>query len=54
MTKTTEHTTQTTEALNELLEQVAQGTELHFESGLCGDWTLMVKRPEKVAFHVVT
>ena len=54
MTKTTEHTTQTTEALNELLEQAAQGTELHFESGLCGDWTLMVKWPEKVAFHVVT
>lgn len=54
MTKTTEHTTQTTEALNELLEQVAQGTELHFESGLCGDWTLMVRQPQKVAFHVVT
>ncbi|RUO67133.1 AraC family transcriptional regulator [Idiomarina ramblicola] len=54
MTKTTEHTTQTTKALNELLEQVAQGTELHFESGLCGDWTLMAKSPEKVAFHIVT
>ncbi|MCA1767145.1 MAG: AraC family transcriptional regulator [Idiomarina sp.] len=54
MTKTTEHTTQTTETLNQLLEQVAQGTELHFESGLCGDWTLMAKQPEKVAFHIVT
>jgi AraC-like DNA-binding protein len=54
MTKTTNHTTQTTEALNELLEHVAQGTELHFESGLCGDWTLMARKPEKAAFHIVT
>lgn len=54
MTKTTGNPTQTTEALNELLEQVARGTELHFESGLCGHWTLIANEPGKVAFHVVT
>ncbi len=37
-----------------LLNQVAQGTEFHFQSGLCGDWTLMANKPTKAALHLVT
>tara|TARA_B100000700_G_scaffold47174_1_gene49677 strand:+ start:3299 stop:3649 length:351 start_codon:yes stop_codon:yes gene_type:complete len=37
-----------------LLNQVAQGTEFHFQSGLCGDWTLLANKPTKAALHLVT
>ncbi len=45
MTETTEQPTKTTGTVDALLNQVAQGTEFHFQSGLCGDWTLMAEEP---------
>lgn len=40
--------------MNELIAQIADGTELHFESGLCGDWALNARNPAKVGLHLVT
>ncbi|MGQ4277400.1 AraC family transcriptional regulator [Pseudidiomarina sp. E22-M8] len=54
MTKTPKQATKTTDSLETLITSVAQGTELHFESGLCGDWSLLADEPEKVGFHIVT
>ncbi|MTJ00988.1 AraC family transcriptional regulator [Idiomarina piscisalsi] len=54
MTETTEQPTKTTGTVDALLNQVAQGTEFHFQSGLCGDWTLMAEEPEKAALHLIT
>lgn len=54
MTKTPEQTTKTTDSIESLITSVAQGTELHFESGLCGDWSLLADTPEQVGFHVIT
>lgn len=54
MTKTLDQTTKTTNSLNELLSHIARDTELHFESGLCGDWTLAMSTPKHVGFHIVT
>lgn len=42
------------DSLDALLDHVAQGTEFHFESGLCGDWALTMPSPEKVGLHLVT
>lgn len=47
MTETTEELTKTTGTVDALLNQVAQGTEFHFQSGLCGDWTLMAEEPRR-------
>lgn len=54
MTETTEQPTKTTTTIDALLNQVAQGTEFHFQSGLCGNWTLMAKEPGKAAIHLIT
>lgn len=54
MTEIPEQVTKTTDTVDALLNQVAQGTEFHFQSGLCGDWTLMAKKPQKAALHLVT
>ena len=54
MTETPEQITKTTDAVDALLNQVAQGTEFHFQSGLCGDWTLMAEMPQKSALHLIT
>lgn len=54
MTETPKSTTKTSDSVNALLNQVAQGTEFHFQSGLCGDWTIMSEEPEKAALHLVT
>ncbi|MCK7458022.1 AraC family transcriptional regulator [Idiomarina aminovorans] len=54
MTETPKNTTKITDSVDALLNQVAQGTEFHFQSGLCGDWTLMADEPEKAALHLVT
>ena len=40
--------------MDELIAQIAQGTELHFESGLCGDWAINARNPAKVGLHIVT
>ncbi|PHR95090.1 MAG: hypothetical protein COA80_11410 [Leeuwenhoekiella sp.] len=54
MTETPESTTKLSDSVDALLNQVAQGTEFHFQSGLCGDWTLIAEEPEKAALHLVT
>ncbi|RUO56835.1 AraC family transcriptional regulator [Pseudidiomarina homiensis] len=54
MTETPEQPTKTTESIELLLSSVALGTELHFESGLCGAWSIQAKQPEKVGFHVLS
>ncbi len=54
MTKAPEDTTKTPDGLDDLLNQVAQGTEFHFQSGLCGDWTLLAQHQEHAAIHLVT
>ncbi|WP_241970308.1 AraC family transcriptional regulator [Idiomarina seosinensis] len=54
MSEKPEYTTKTTESVDELLNQVAQGTEFHFQSGLCGDWTLLAMEPDKAALHLIT
>ncbi|NQZ17417.1 MAG: AraC family transcriptional regulator [Idiomarina sp.] len=54
MTETPEQPTKTSDTVEALLNQVAQGTEFHFQSGLCGDWTLMANEPQKAALHLVT
>lgn len=54
MTETPEGTTKITASVEALLNQVAQGTQFHFQTGLCGDWTLMAEQPEKAAIHLIT
>ena len=54
MTETPERPTKSTESMDLLLNSVAMGAELHFESGLCGAWSIHAKHPEKVGFHVVS
>lgn len=54
MTETPEQPTKTMNSVDALLNQVAQGTEFHFQSGLCGDWTLMADNPKKAALHLIT
>lgn len=54
MTETPKQSTKSTESMDLLLSSVALGTELHFESGLCGTWSIQAKNPEKVGFHVLS
>ncbi|MCC5856023.1 MAG: AraC family transcriptional regulator [Idiomarina sp.] len=54
MTKTTAQSTKTTEGVDRLLEQLAFGSRLHFESGFCEDWNLLTEKSNKAALHVVT
>ncbi|WP_417685882.1 AraC family transcriptional regulator [Pseudidiomarina gelatinasegens] len=54
MTKTRDQATKTSDSLNDLLNHIARDTELHFESGLCGAWTLAMTNPQHVGFHLVT
>ncbi|MCH8536994.1 MAG: AraC family transcriptional regulator [Alkalimonas sp.] len=54
MTKTPAQSTETTSALDQLLAQLAFGSELHFESGFCDDWNLLTSKSSKAALHVVT
>lgn len=54
MTETPKQSTNSTETFDLLLNSVAAGAELHFESGLCGDWSIQAKQPEKVGFHVLS
>lgn len=54
MTKTPEQSTESTKSLDLLISTVAAGAELHFESGLCGAWSIQAESPEKVGFHVIS
>lgn len=54
MTKTTSLSTETPEALEQLLGQLAFGSELHFESGFCDNWNMLSDKSDKAALHVVT
>lgn len=54
MTKTPDSATKTPNTVDALLNQVAQGTEFHFQSGLCGDWTLLAREPDTAALHLIT
>jgi len=54
MTKTPKQTTKLPDSIDALLDQVAQGTEFHFQSGLCGDWTIAMNHPPKAGLHIVT
>lgn len=54
MTKTPKQSTETPESMEQLLSSVATGAELHFESGLCGNWSIHAEQPEKVGFHVLS
>ena len=54
MTKTTPLSTETPEALEQLLGQLAFGSELHFESGFCNNWNMLSSKSDKAALHVVT
>lgn len=54
MSEATEHTTKITAAVDELLNHVAQGTQFHFQSGLCGNWTLTDTQADKAGIHVIT
>ncbi|WP_051986757.1 AraC family transcriptional regulator [Pseudidiomarina atlantica] len=54
MTETPKQSIETPESLESLLNSVALGTELHFESGLCGAWSIQARDPQKVGFHVLT
>ncbi|CAB0150899.1 RCS-specific HTH-type transcriptional activator RclR [Pseudidiomarina piscicola] len=54
MTETPEQPTKTTESVEALITSVAQGTELHFETGLCGDWSILADHPGKVGLHIVS
>lgn len=49
-----EKTTKTTDSIDALLNQVAQGAEFHFQSGLCGDWALPMNKPSLAGLHLVT
>lgn len=54
MTKTTPLSTETPEALDQLLAQLAFGSALHFESGFCDNWNLLSDKSDKAALHIVT
>ncbi|MDP4527684.1 AraC family transcriptional regulator [Alkalimonas delamerensis] len=54
MTKTPALSTETPEPLEQLLAQLAFGSELHFESGFCDHWNLLTTKSSKAALHVVT
>ncbi len=54
MTKTPALSTETPEPLEQLLSQLAFGSELHFESGFCDHWNLLTSKSSKEALHVVS
>ncbi|MFU8784657.1 AraC family transcriptional regulator [Aliidiomarina sp.] len=54
MTKTSAPSTKTPEPLEQLLSQLAFGSELHFESGFCDNWNLLTSKSSKAALHIVT
>lgn len=54
MTKTPAPSIETPEPLEQLLSQLAFGSELHFESGFCDRWNLLTSKSSKAALHVVT
>ncbi|MCC5878850.1 MAG: AraC family transcriptional regulator [Idiomarina sp.] len=54
MTKPTDQSTKTTASLDNILEQLAFGSELHFESGFCQQWNMLTQKSVKAGLHVVT
>ncbi|MCL4409177.1 MAG: AraC family transcriptional regulator [Gammaproteobacteria bacterium] len=54
MTETTAQSTKTPEAIDKLVEQLAFGSSLHFQSGFCSDWNMLTAKSAQPAMHVVT
>lgn len=54
MTKAPEQSTETPNAVDELLAQLAFGTSLHFQSGLCRGWALKHNHSGKPALHILS